>query len=303
MAAPTVPDLDSLATEGLKKAGFSSPSSNPGLTRAQGQFMEEIKQDIWIIGKRPKVLMAEHLEILTGGIAQYSFPSDFSTIASARVLWGDEALDVTGTAAATVTLDTSDENGGEDEIEGHEIFIYTGTGKGSMSMCYSYDEDTYIASMSPAWASAVGGTAPAVDDTYVIADRYQALGLKSIAYHDELTIPNERGYPRDLYQVGDDTHYGYYILTPVPDDDYYYALHIRYYVNLMTLDLASDRMSTIYQRWRNLWIQGVFAKQLQSDDDDRATIEMQRYFNMVKDIAALESYGRNVKQHYTGISA
>lgn len=302
MAAPTAPTLTSLTTEALKKAGYSSPSSTM-LTRAQDEWMNEIKNDIWLLGKKLKSLMAEHLEIIDGGKNRYDFPSGFSSIFSARVLRGDEANDVTGTAAATVTLDSDDETAGEDDVEGHEIVIYSGTGKGSMSMCYSYDTDTYIASVSPAWASAVGGTAPIIADTYFLVREYRKLGLKSIGYHDDLVLPHERGLARDLYQVGHENHYGYYLLTPIPDDDYYYAVHIRYFLNLLTLDLASTRMSTLYQRWRNLWIQGVKARQLDDDDDSRASVEMARYFSMVKDTVALETYGRNNKQEYRRIRA
>jgi hypothetical protein len=301
MATPDVPEATDLCTEGLKRAGYSSPSATQ-LTQA-ADWLEEIKQEIWLLGKKLKPLMAEHVEVLTGGIARYDFPDAFSSILSARILIGDEALDVTGTAAATVTLDDEDEGGGEDEIEGKEILIYSGTGKGSMSMCYSYDEDTYIASVSPTWASAVNATAPEVDDTYVIIDEYRPLDLLSVSYHDESTIPNDKGPPRTLYQVGDDTHYGYYILSPIPDDDYYYGLHLRYYLNLMTLDLTSDRLATLYQRWRNLWIQGVKARQLESDDDDRAAVEVAKYLSMLKDTVALESYGRQIRQHYTKIRA
>lgn len=303
MAAPTVPTLATLTTEGLKKAGHSSPSAAQ-LARAQDYFVEEIKNDIWLLGKRLKPLMAEHVEVLTGGRSRYDFPSAFSSIASAKVLYGDEALDVTGTAAATVTLDSTDETAGEDDVEGKEILIYSGTGKGSLSQCYSYDDETYIASVSPAWANTANGVAPAIADTYVLIDRYMPLDLLSVITRDEITVlPGGKRQPTTLYAVGDEDHYGYYILDPVPDDDYYYAISIRYYLNLLTLDLTSTRMATLYARWRNLWIQGVKAKQLEDDDDNRAQLEMARYINMVKDTVSLETYGRNVKQHYTKIRA
>lgn len=302
MAAPTAPTLATITSEGIKKAGYSSPSTAQ-LTRAQDEWMEEIKNDIWLLGKKLKPLMAEHVEVLAGGQARYDFPSGFSSITSARILYGTEALDVTGTAAASVTLDTSDEDWGEDELEGTEILIYSGTGKGSMSRCYSYDEDTYVASVSPAWASAVGGTAPAIDDTYMKVERYYDLELESVVEYDSLVLPQTSGLASTLYQVGHENHYGYYVLSPVPDEDYYYGVHIRYYMNLLTLDLASTRMSTLYQRWRNLWIQGIKARQLATDDDSRATLEMQTYYSMAKDVVALETYPRNVKQHYRGIRA
>lgn len=302
MAVPTVPTLVTLTTEALKKCGYSSPSSAQ-LSRAQDYFVEEIKADIWILGKRLKCLQAEHVEVLAGGQSQYDFPSGFSSFESARVLYGDEADDVEGATASTVTLDSSDEDEGEDELEGKNVLIYSGTGKGSMSQIKSFDEDTYIATVYPAWANAIGGTAPVATDTYVTIDQITPLEIKTVPHFDRLAQPHETGRPRDLYHHGDEDHYGYYTLFPTPDEDYYYGVHLKYYLNLLTLDLASTRMATLYARWRNLWIQGVKAKQLEDDDDARAAIEMTRYFNMVKDVVALETYGRNIKPHYTGVSA
>jgi len=301
MAVPDAPDAESLCTEGIKKAGYASPSSAQ-LTRAEDEWLQEIKQDVWILGKRLKSLQAEHVEVLTPGLSRYDFPSGCSSVATAKILYGDEENDVQDSAAATVTLD-SEEDEGEDELEGKEIVIYSGTGKGSVSQIYSYDEDTLIASVSPAWADTANGTAPVADDTYFIVDNYIPLEIKPVTHFNEIALPFEMGPPNIMYPVGSEDQYGYYHLFPVPDKDHYYALHMIYYLNLLTLDLASTRMTTLYYRWRNLWIQGVKARQLDDDDDTRASVEMQRYYNMVKDIASLETYGRTIKQHYTGIKA
>jgi len=296
MAAPTAPDLDSLTTEALKKAGYASPSTAQ-LSRAQDEWIEEVKNDIWLLGKRLKSLQAEHVEVLNPGQSRYNFPSGFSSILDAKILYGDDKMDVQDSSSSTLTLD-ADETEGEDEIEGKEILIYSGTGKASLSQVKSFSDTTLIAQMSPTW-----GTTPIAGDTYVIVDLYIPLELKSISHFDEIALPYEQGPPNILYQIGDENHYGYYRLFPVPDDDYYYAIHFNYYINLLTLDLASTRMTTLYQRWRNLWIQGVKARQLESDDDDRAANEMTRYFNMVRDTVRLETYGRNIKSHFTGVRA
>jgi len=301
MAAPTAPTATTLVTEALKKAGYASPSSSL-ISRAEDYYLNEIKNDIWLLGKRLKPLQAEYDEVLTPGRSRYDCPSGCSSIAFAKILYGDEVDDVQDSAAGSVTLD-SEEDEGEDELEGKEIVIYSGTGKGSVSQIYSYDEDTLIASVSPAWASCPNATAPDADDTYFIVDNYIPIEIIPVTHFNEIASPFETGPPNFMYPVGDENQYDYYHLFPVPDEDHYYALHMVYYLNLLTLDLASTRMTTLYYRWRNLWIQGVFAKQLQSDDDTRATNEMARYFNMVKDIVSLETYGRTVKQHYTGIKA
>lgn len=297
MAAPTAPTLVSLTTEGLKRAGYNSPGSDQ-LTRAQDEWMEEIKNDIWVLGKRLKPLMATHVEILDGGKSRYDFPSGFSSIYTAQVLYGDEVDDVGGGAAATITLDSNDEDMGEEELEGREVVVYSGTAKAEVSQITSYNESTYVAAVSPAWA-----TQPVGDETYFIVDEVFPLELKNVDHFDEISVPHDPGTPECLYQVGDDTHYGHYQLYPFPHEDYYYAVRIKYFVNLLTLDLASDRMSTLYQRWRNLWIQGVKARQLSDDDDVRGPLEMQKYYSMVRDIANLETYGRNVRASYTSVRA
>ena len=202
MAAPSVPTSTTLCTEGLKRAGYSSPSAAK-LSRA-ADWLEEIKQDVWVLGKRLKSLQAQHVEVLNGGQSRYSFPSGFSSILSAKVLYGDEENDVTGAAASTVTLDTTDETEGEDTLEGKEILIYSGTGKGSLSQCISYDEDTYIATVYPAWTNTANGTAPVATDTYVIVDQYIPLELESVAHFDEIAAPHQTGPPNILYQVGDE---------------------------------------------------------------------------------------------------
>lgn len=297
MAAPTVPDATALVTEGLKQAGYSSPSTAQ-LTRAEDEWLEEIKNDIWALGKRLKPLQTEYVQILQGGRSRYSFPSDYSSMLTAQLLWGDEEFDVTAGAAGSVTLDTSDETSGEDEVEGYEILIYSGTGEGSISQCYSYDTTTFDASVSPNWE-----TAPEAGDTYVIIDQYIDLELQTVPHLSKIEFPQIKGYPRTLYEVGDETHAGQYFLYPIPDDDFFYAVRIKYYLNLLTLDLASTRLGILYQRWRNLWIQGIKARQLDDDDDGRAQVEIQKYYKMVKDIVSLETYGRTTKQHYTGIKA
>jgi len=298
MAAPTAPIATTVETEGIKRAGYSSPSSTQ-LTRA-ADWLEEIKNDIWTLagGRRLKALMATHTEVLNGGQSRYDFPSGFLSIADAKILYGDEVNDVEGGAASTVTLDSSDETGTEDELEGKWILIYSGTGKNEYSQIKSYDEDTYIATVFPAWS-----TQPIATDTYMIVDQHLPLELKNVIYFDEIEAPHQTGRPSHLYQVGDEDHYGYYYLFPTPDEDHYYGIHFNYYLNLMTLDLTSTRMSTLYQRWRNLWIQGVKARQLEDDDDGRAQAEMNNYYTMLRRVVQMETYGRNVKQHYTGIRA
>lgn len=297
MAAPSVPTATTITTEALKRCGYSTPSAAQ-LSRA-ADWLEEVKNDIWLLGKRLKPLMAEHLEVLTPGRSRYNFPSDFSSIHSASVWYGDEDDDVIACASTTsLTLDTTDEDEGEDELEGKSIFIYSGTGKGSFSQITSYNETTYVATLSPALVvQAIAG------DTYVLVDTVTPIDFQTVQHFDRIETPHLIGQPQALYAVGDTNHYGFYELFPAPDEDSYYAIHFRYYANLLTLDLTGTRMAILYQRWRNLFTQGVKARQLEEDDDSRATSALQQYYKMVQDTVSLETYGRNIKADYTKVRA
>jgi len=296
MSVPTVPTLTTLVTEGLKKTGRSSPTAAQ-ITRAEDYYIEECKNDLWLLGKRLKCLQHEDIQIVTSLQSRYSFPTNFSSIISAVLLQADDTDTLQAAASTSLTL-SSDEDISEEDLIGKEIVIRDGTGIGEISQVTAYDEDTYISTMSPAF-----GTTPDGTETYMIVDTNIPLKLRQIAEYDELYYPTAQDLPTTLYQVGDENQYGYFLLDAAPEDDYDYAIRIRYYLDLMSLDLAGTRMATLYKRWRNLFIQGVKARQLEDDDDDRARVEMDRYLAMVRDTVSLETYGRNIQPQYTGISA
>lgn len=289
MAAPTAPTLTTLVTEGLKKAGYPSPTTQPGLTRAQDEFMEEIKNDIWMLGKRLKSLQTSNIVILAEGTSIYSFPTNYSSPLSARLLDSDDydrddPKVAQASAASTITLD-ADEDITEEDILGKEIVIMAGTGVGQIVQVTAYDTTTLVATVTPAWT-----TQPVEGDAYMIVQVYTRMRLDHIANMDDYQYPTVQSVPDTLYTIGDENFYGKFLVTPAPDEAY--ALHLRYYADLVTLDLASTLLSTLYQRWRNLWIQGVKAKQLDSDDDARARDEMAKYYTMLRDTVSQETYER-----------
>ncbi len=77
MAAPTAPTLTTITMEALKKCGYANPSSAM-LTRAQDEWMEEVKTDIAMVEKRLSVLMRTSTATATvSGTGTYDLPSDF----------------------------------------------------------------------------------------------------------------------------------------------------------------------------------------------------------------------------------
>ncbi|GAH12919.1 unnamed protein product, partial [marine sediment metagenome] len=84
--------------------------------------------------------------------------------------------------------------------------------------------------------------------------------------------------------------------------DAYYGLKLRYYANLMILDEAGTLFLNLLYRWRNIWIQGIMAKQLESDDDTRAQAEVSRYNAMLQSLILRETYGMGESELAMSIS-
>lgn len=288
MSAPTAPTLITLCTEGLKKAGYSSTSSGWSalLTRAEDYWMAEIKNDIWGWIKDLKMLQSIRFLALTNGLSRYSMPTDFSNDLNMIRCFGNHRGTATAGAANSITL-AADEDITEGDITGKEIVITSGTGANSFSQVTNYDSSTKIATVSPAWA-----TNPSTDSVYMVIDEYAPLQQKPIWELDESTYPTVQGPPDYFFPTGD-SDYGEFYLYPTPyrSDEVSYVIKQRYYANLLTLDLAGTLLSTLYQRWQSIWIQGIFAKALEDMDDSRAIPEKTTYANMVKGLFSRERYG------------
>ena len=274
-AAPTDPTLISITTEGLKKAGYASPSSDL-LTRAQDEFMSEIKSDIWRREKKLKSLYSVDILVLTEGLSRYTRPTAYASDLSLSLMTGTETGTAQSGEVGSVTL-ASDETVATTFAVGKEILITSGTGKGSFSQITAYNSTTKVATVNPDFT-----TAP--DDTsgYMIIDNYSSLTKTAIRMLDTDNNPTETGEPLEWFPTEDEDS-GEITLQPVPDSTTY-GLRLRYYTNLTILDISGTLMLLIYRKWRSLWIQGIFYKQLQSDDDNRAQREEDKYFRMLLEV-------------------
>ena len=289
MAAPTAPTTTTLATEALKKAGYSSPTSAQ-LTRAWDYWGNEVKNDIWNIVKDLKFMMTESVIVTTIGLSRYSFPTDIETLLSASLLDGthdgvcqDGGSTTTAKLATTVTAT-------EDWMKGKWIVIYlTATpATAYLSQCIGFNTTTKVATVSPAWT-------PSPDSTYsfIVADIQYPLEVGAIWGYDDENYPTSKERPHKLHPIGD-SDYGEFILAGAPDDTY--AVKLRYYANLLTLDESGTLHGTLLKRWRNIFIQGILAKQLQDDDDDRAQVEFSLYTQYVNSLKLREKYGSDLSQ-------
>lgn len=282
MAAPTAPTRTTLVSEALKRAGVKSPVSAL-TTRAEDLWMEEIKNDILVMakGRKLKPLFTTSVSVTVNNKSRYSNPADYFSDLSLEILDGANKGTATGGAAGSITLASSVTG-----VEGYNILVTSGTGVGSMSQCTSFNTSTLVATVSPNFT-----TAPASGSTYTIIDTIYPLAQKPIREQRKQTGV-EIDVPEVFYPVGD-ADYGEFELYPVPDNgDYVFGLRMNYYANFMTLDLAGALMATLYQRWRNIWLQGVYAKALAYElDDKRAETEMLVYRQLIADMIRHDAYG------------
>lgn len=286
MAAPTAADATSIITEGLYRAGYPSPSA--GLqTRATTYWLREIKNDIWRLGKRFKNLQVSYPIILNTGQVQYELPTDFSSPISAQLVHGNNTGTAQAGAAGTITL-ASASSFTQAYLQGKEILITGGTGVNQISRIISYNTGTKVATLEPDFS-----TAPDNTSTYMIIEWYWPMSLSPIWDDVFNTQSHLKTKPLDAMIVGDaDT--GKLILKNAPDQTY--GVVLRYYANLMLLDLASTTMTTLYRYWENIFIQGVYVRALENDNRGDTTQAWQKYNNMVRELVGEETYGSELHE-------
>ena len=296
MVAPTPFTLITLVAEGLEKAGLSSPTTAQQ-DRGEDKFMEEIKNDVWHKAKRLNSLQKVEILVTTNGQDRYAQPTDFSSWLSLTVL--DGLINGTAQAGAvgSVTLASTD-GSTETYMLGKNILIYSGTGKGSMSQCTAFDTSTKVATVTPDFT-----TAPDSTSKYLVINSQYELTQEPIWNVNSLTDLSRQGKPATYYPIGDEDD-GEIKILPVPyrTTAIPWGIEQRYYANLMTLDLTGTRLATIYQKWSSFFIQGVYAKQLQTDDDDRADRELEIYRRMLGELVMYETYGHDLSNLQTRVN-
>lgn len=286
MSIPSAPTLRQLVTEGLNKGGESSPSSSL-ISRAETYWIEEIKNDIWNLCKKPKLLHITAYGIFNQGQSKYSNPTDFSSDLSLTILDGSVRGTAQGGSSSTITL-AADDASTEDSIIGKEILILSGTGAASWSQVISFSASTKVATVSPNFT-----TAPASGSGYMIVDREYPVSSKPVFQYDEVRKTSQKGIADEFYPIGDED-YGEFILNKAPDK--VYGARLRYYANIMRIDTASTHMSTIYQRWRSIFVEGIAFKQLDDNDDEGADVAERRYRDKLFNLISRETYGMDISQ-------
>lgn len=286
MTAPTAPTLLSIATEGLNLAGDSSPATAL-LARAEGEWMEQIKNDIWRRCKSLKSLLATSGAWVSNEISSASMPSDYAGQGeiSLTLLEYFKAGLAQSASSNSITFSAS-ETASESFMLGKEVVIISGVGVNQIVRITGYDEPSKTAAIAPNWTTVPSGIA-----AYAIIEKYWPLTPGPVWDYEQLTSSNIPQRPCKYYPVGD-TSYGQFIFDHPTDKAY--ALRFRYPANIMTLDLASAQMATLYYKYRNVWIMGVFARRLKDLDDSRQDKAQLDYASVLSDMIAQETYGQDI---------
>lgn len=291
MAAPTAPSLASIAAEGIKKAGYIASSSSQYTTllaRAQSDWIEEIKNDIYILEKQLVSLQTTYVYVTTEGLSKYSLPTDYGINMTMTLLDGEDTGTFQAGSTTTSWVLDSTEDSTEAGLLGKEILVKSGTAIRQLAQVTAYDATTNIATVSGCTV------APDAADTYVIIENYYELDSMQAWEYDSMSNQKTPGVP-DRFSIIGDTDDGEFLVYPVPyrSTSVPWGIKQRYYADLMRVDLASTVMTTIYRRWRNLFTQGIFAKCLQSQNDDRAPSELSTYGNLLVLTVSSEKFGKD----------
>jgi hypothetical protein len=293
MATDTAPTIAILVTEGLRKAGILNPRAG-GLAyeRAQSEWMPEIKNDIWSRAKKLKSLHKTAVGITTEGVDRYALPTDFSSDLTLNILDGLNTGTAQAGAVGSITLAAAEAISEATLKQRKGILVYSGTGKNSFSQVTAFNTSTKVATVNPNFA-----TAPANGDSYMIVDTVSPVLQNSIQRLDRMIRgTGGTGKPEIFYPKGDADN-GEFVLYPKPyrSSGVPYGMQLRYYADLMLLDLSSTLLSTLYRRWRNVFLTGLRFKALQSQDTDGKDKRIEGakidYRSELSDLIGRETYG------------
>jgi hypothetical protein len=296
MAAPVSPTLASIVTEGLRQARIFSPTQSQ-ITLYSGDPMEQLKNTLWTNIKQAKPLMTFSYLVLVPGQSRYSCPQDFSSDMTMVILTGLYTGNVVSATANTLTVSTIP-NGVYDinQVLGEDLAITGGTASASVSQIIGLvnnNDGTQTLTVYPNFQ----GT-PDATSSYMIVDNQYPVEADHIANYDRFRS-SELNRPRKFYSMGDED-YDEFIFDCAPDNVFVYVVRMRYFVNVMTLDLASQLMSTLYLKFRDYFIQGIRARVLADNMDDEAPAAEQTRDRKLQELIMSQQYGTDIhtlRQH------
>ncbi len=287
MAIPTNPSLTSICTEALQKSGIGSPAGTALLTRAENQWMEEVKNDIYNTAKRSgstrfKTLQTFNVQISISGQTKYDTPSDFGEEILLTLLEGTHTGIAQAGGNTSITLE-SGENATEEEVEGNSILLTDGTGKVGLRQSVDYNTTTEIATVDSAW-----DTNPDATSIYVVIDKTTEINEEGLEDIGSLGTSFQKGKPNTFMIKNEGVNNK--IVFNQPFDSALYGILLEYYVNIHNIDLTegSTLISKIFKNWHSVLLYGVYVKALDDADDDRYAAAKSEYMRMKGDLLIKE---------------
>ena len=295
MTAPSAPTALSLVTEGLRQARIFNPTQAQ-LNLYQTEVLEQLKNNLWQEVQQLKPLMTFSYTMLVPGQSRYSCPTDFSSDLSMVILTGTITGQVISGSTNTIVITNTISPLGPDQTMGKDVIITSGTASSSCSQITNVvlnDDGTQTLTVYPNFQAIPDGTS-----MFMIIDNQWPVEADHIANYDRYR-PSYLDRPRKFYSMGDED-FDEFIFDCAPDSTFQYAVRMRYYVNIMTLDLSSTLMSTLYQKFRQYWIKGIKAQALSDNDDTTANDAFRERDMHLQMIIMSQQYGTDIhslRQH------
>lgn len=255
--------------------------------RALDRWLPEIKSDIWgEEGGSHRLLEAEALILLTEGTHIYDLASDFDSPKSFSLLDGDVRDTAQSGTSNTIRLASGDSSEREGRV-GKEIVTISGTGSGQKGQVIEFDTSNKDATVDSNWS-----VIPASDTGYLLVGEYQPFHLIDQASFAKITDRTDRDRPSSG-MIWNDKLY----LQKVPDKTY--VLWYQYWANILKVDIADTNAvhQQLLANWRSLFVEGIFLKTLQNEDDTRYQTELVVYQSMISRITHRSQRSGRVEPH------
>lgn len=258
------------------KRALGRVASSGEQARALDQWLPEIKNDIWLDdGASHKLLEAEVLLLLLEGFHIYDLASDFDAPKSFSILDGDVRDTAQSGTTDTIKLASTDSSESAGRV-GKEIVIITGTGFGQKRQIKAFDTSTKVATVDSAWSAGI----PDSTSKYIVISEYHPFSLVDPTTFAKITDRTSLARPKSG-MIWNNKLY----IEKVPDMKTY-PLVYQYWVNPLKVDTADNNTThqQLLMNWRSLFVEGIYMKTLQNEDDTRYSASFTVYRDMISKI-------------------
>lgn len=270
MAIDSDISIANLVTEGLKRAGRTSPTAGQ-ITDATSYAFREVKADLAMRGGRHPALLTDSISVTTDGLQKYAWPTAAKEIQSVQLLDGPD--DWRGTAqsatSTTLVLAASLSIADANDVKGRYLCTTGGTGANQIRQVTGWNNTTKTATVST-WT-----TTPDSTTTYLIATDHRLLwSIDKASRWGTIPNPSVRGRSYAASLFGRELYLEH-------TADKVYVLWWNYWSHLDRLDNAGTVVLGHIREYFSLWLQGIATKCMQRYDEDRYGNELQVYLAML----------------------